>query len=146
MHHEVVLRAGREKVPVAEESAVSVNGIPTPVGEACRQLFHFQERLSPQRLVGSSRHTQALHLIPGGMRIQGTASKKVGLPGLSAMILLAALVHAQAPISETQDPLGRNTPQESVFQFLCVEITQPEANTGIWVRDHGGRDIGVARR
>src|ERR1700719_2494332 len=34
------------------------------------------------------------------------------------MILWAGRVHAQAPISETQDPLGRNTPQESVFQFL----------------------------
>src|SRR6202030_3072323 len=34
------------------------------------------------------------------------------------MILWAGRVHAQAPIPETQDPLGRNTPQESVFQFL----------------------------
>jgi MscS family membrane protein len=55
-------------------------------------------------------------LIPN--RIQGMALRKLGLPGLPAMILLAGLVHAQAPISETQDPLGRNTPQESVFQFL----------------------------
>src|SRR5467141_2254711 len=52
------------------------------------------------------------------MRIQVTASKKFGLPGLLAVILLAGAVRAQTPISETQDPLGRNTPQESVFHFL----------------------------
>jgi MscS family membrane protein len=57
-------------------------------------------------------------LIANRMRIQGTASKKSGLPGLLAVILLAGVVRAQTPISETQDPLGRNTPQESVFQFL----------------------------
>jgi MscS family membrane protein len=62
-------------------------------------------------------HIEHIGLIPNRMRLQGTVSKKLGL-GLSAMILLAGLVHAQAPISETQDPLGRNTPQESVFQFL----------------------------
>src|SRR6266851_4356451 len=52
------------------------------------------------------------------MRIQVTASRKSGLPGLLAVILLAGAVRAQTPMSETQDPLGRNTPQESVFQFL----------------------------
>jgi len=52
------------------------------------------------------------------MRIQVTASKKFGLHGLLAVIFLAGAVRAQTPISETQDPLGRNTPQESVFQFL----------------------------
>ena len=44
--------------------------------------------------------------------------KKHGLPGLFAVIMLAGVVHAQTPVSEAQDPLGRNTPQESVFQFL----------------------------
>jgi MscS family membrane protein len=34
------------------------------------------------------------------------------------VILLGGDVRAQTPASETQDPLGRNTPQESVFQFL----------------------------
>jgi MscS family membrane protein len=45
---------------------------------------------------------------------------KFFLPGLFAVILLAGVVRAQTPtpVSETQDPLGRNTPQESVFQFL----------------------------
>jgi MscS family membrane protein len=44
--------------------------------------------------------------------------KKLGLSGLLAVILLAEGAGAQTPISETQDPLGRNTPQDSVFQFL----------------------------
>jgi MscS family membrane protein len=35
-----------------------------------------------------------------------------------AFILLACSVRAQPPQSETKDPLGRDTPQESVFQFL----------------------------
>jgi MscS family membrane protein len=58
------------------------------------------------------------HTIGNRMSIHGTASKKFGLPGLLTAILLAGVVRAQTPISETQDPLGRNTPQESVFQFL----------------------------
>src|SRR5579864_4762824 len=52
------------------------------------------------------------------MRIQGTTWNKFGLSGLLVVILLAGVVRAQTPTSETQDPLGRNTPQESVFQFL----------------------------
>jgi MscS family membrane protein len=56
--------------------------------------------------------------VGAGMRIQGTASTKFGLAGWLAVILLAGVVRAQTPIPETQDPLGRNTPQESVFQFL----------------------------
>jgi MscS family membrane protein len=44
--------------------------------------------------------------------------KTLGLSGLLAAILLAGVMRAQTPISETQDPLGRNTPQDSVFQFL----------------------------
>src|SRR5712692_1161656 len=35
-----------------------------------------------------------------------------------AAILLAGILRAQPSIPETKDPLGRNTPQESVFQFL----------------------------
>ncbi len=37
---------------------------------------------------------------------------------LLAAILLAGVLRAQSSIPETKDPLGRNTPQESVFQFL----------------------------
>ncbi len=37
---------------------------------------------------------------------------------LLAAILLAGVLRAQPSIPETKDPLGRNTPQESVFQFL----------------------------
>jgi MscS family membrane protein len=33
-------------------------------------------------------------------------------------ILLAGVLGAQPPAAETKDPLGRNTPQDSVFQFL----------------------------
>ena len=35
-----------------------------------------------------------------------------------AAILLAGILRAQPSIPETKDPLGRSTPQESVFQFL----------------------------
>ena len=34
------------------------------------------------------------------------------------LILFAAVVCAQTPVPEAKDPLGRNTPQGSVFQFL----------------------------
>lgn len=34
------------------------------------------------------------------------------------ILLLGGALHAQAPIPESKDPLGRNTPQDSVFQFL----------------------------
>src|SRR5260370_21795323 len=37
---------------------------------------------------------------------------------LAAVVLLVAALHAQTPAPETKDPLGRSTPQESVFQFL----------------------------
>src|SRR5258708_1304502 len=37
---------------------------------------------------------------------------------LAAVVLLVAALRAQTPASETKDPLGRNTPQDSVFQFL----------------------------
>src|SRR5713101_1383866 len=37
---------------------------------------------------------------------------------LLAAILLAGILRAQPSIPETKDPLGRSTPQESVFQFL----------------------------
>jgi MscS family membrane protein len=60
----------------------------------------------------------AVKSLPNRMRIQGTASTKLGLPGLLGVILLAGVVGAQTPIAETPDPLGRNTPRESVFQFL----------------------------
>src|ERR1700687_5770095 len=40
------------------------------------------------------------------------------MPRLLAVILLAGGLCAQTPVAETQDPLGRTTPQESVFQFL----------------------------
>ena len=40
------------------------------------------------------------------------------MPKLLAAILLAGVLHAQTPVPETKDPLGRNTPQDSVFQFL----------------------------
>ena len=38
--------------------------------------------------------------------------------GLAAVVLLVAALRAQTPAPETKDPLGRSTPQESVFQFL----------------------------
>src|SRR5579864_1520157 len=34
------------------------------------------------------------------------------------VMLLAGVVNAQAPVPEEKDPLGRNTPQDSVFHFL----------------------------
>src|ERR1700730_14094973 len=37
---------------------------------------------------------------------------------LLAVILLAGVLRAQTPVPEAKDQLGRNTPQESVFQFL----------------------------
>jgi MscS family membrane protein len=37
---------------------------------------------------------------------------------LAAVVLLVAALRAQTPAAETIDPLGRSTPQESVFQFL----------------------------
>src|SRR6202035_1075869 len=37
---------------------------------------------------------------------------------LLAALLLASALGAQAPVAATKDPLGRDTPQESVFQFL----------------------------
>ena len=39
---------------------------------------------------------------------------------LRAVFLLAGILSAQPSIPETKDPLGRNTPQESIFQFLEV--------------------------
>ena len=35
-----------------------------------------------------------------------------------AAILLARLLGAQTPVPEAKDPLGRDTPQDAVFQFL----------------------------
>src|ERR1700676_5383728 len=40
------------------------------------------------------------------------------MPRLFAAILLTGVLCAQTPVAETKDPLGRSTPQESVFQFL----------------------------
>src|SRR6266567_6428683 len=37
---------------------------------------------------------------------------------LSVAILLAGTLRAQTSVPETKDPLGRSTPQDSVFQFL----------------------------
>ena len=37
---------------------------------------------------------------------------------LLAAILLAGVLHAQTSVPETKDPLGRTTPQDSVFHFL----------------------------
>jgi MscS family membrane protein len=37
---------------------------------------------------------------------------------LLAALLFAAVLRAQTPIPEAKDPLGRSTPQESIFQFL----------------------------
>src|SRR6266436_3429879 len=34
------------------------------------------------------------------------------------VILLAGVLHAQTPVPEAKDPLGRDTPQDSVFHFL----------------------------
>src|SRR5260370_30072796 len=40
------------------------------------------------------------------------------LPRLLAAILLAAVLRAQTSTLEIKDPLGRGTPQDSVFHFL----------------------------
>lgn len=40
------------------------------------------------------------------------------MPRLLVTILLAGFVRAQTSVPETKDPLGRNSPQDSVFQFL----------------------------
>ena len=33
-------------------------------------------------------------------------------------LLMGSVLHAQTQVPETKDPLGRTTPQDSVFQFL----------------------------
>src|SRR5260370_36648708 len=43
---------------------------------------------------------------------------KVDMTRLLVVILLAGILHAQTPVPETKDPLGRGTPQDSVFHFL----------------------------
>src|SRR6266481_981786 len=40
------------------------------------------------------------------------------MPRILAALVFAGLLRAQTPASEARDALGRNTPQESVFQFL----------------------------
>src|SRR5438105_10909888 len=40
------------------------------------------------------------------------------MPTLLAALLFATVLRAQTPAPEAKDPLGRNTPEESVFQFL----------------------------
>src|SRR5712691_6847865 len=40
------------------------------------------------------------------------------MPTLLAALLFAVVLRAQTPVSEAKDPLGRGTPQDSVFQFL----------------------------
>src|SRR5579862_2083738 len=35
-----------------------------------------------------------------------------------ALALLVGVLHAQPPAAETKDPLGRDTPQGSIFRFL----------------------------
>ena len=40
------------------------------------------------------------------------------MPKLLAALLFAAVLRAQTPVPEAKDPLGRNTPEESVFHFL----------------------------
>jgi MscS family membrane protein len=45
-------------------------------------------------------------------------STRLAIAGFFAGMLLATAAQAQAPATEAHDPLGRNTPQDSVFQFL----------------------------
>ena len=40
------------------------------------------------------------------------------MPKLLATLLFAVVLRAQTPIPEVKDPLGRSTPQESIFRFL----------------------------
>src|SRR6476646_10282770 len=40
------------------------------------------------------------------------------MPKLFALLLFAAVVRGQPSVPEVKDPLGRGTPQDSVFQFL----------------------------
>jgi len=40
------------------------------------------------------------------------------MPKLFAVLLFALVLRAQTPVPEVKDPLGRGTPQESIFQFL----------------------------
>src|ERR1700687_4141649 len=40
------------------------------------------------------------------------------MPKLFAVLLFALVLRAQTPVQEIKDPLGRGTPQESVFRFL----------------------------
>jgi MscS family membrane protein len=40
------------------------------------------------------------------------------MPKLLALVLLAGALYAQPPAPEPKDPLGRNTPQDSIFHFL----------------------------
>ena len=45
------------------------------------------------------------------------ASKKQ-MSKLLAALLFAVVVRAQTPAPEVKDPLGRTTPQQSIFNFL----------------------------
>src|ERR1019366_3594489 len=40
------------------------------------------------------------------------------MPRILALLLLVSVLRAQPPTAESTDPLGRNTPQSSVFRFL----------------------------
>src|ERR1700682_3053831 len=40
------------------------------------------------------------------------------MPKLLAALLFAVVLRAQTPAPEVKDPLGRNTPQQSIFNFL----------------------------
>src|SRR5579864_5712991 len=50
--------------------------------------------------------------------MKGVPYKESVMSRFLAIIIFAGVLHAQAPVPETKDPLGRNTPQQSVFQFL----------------------------
>ncbi|MEO7143892.1 MAG: hypothetical protein ABI165_10380, partial [Bryobacteraceae bacterium] len=43
---------------------------------------------------------------------------RAALFALLGIILMAGSLGAQAPVPEVKDPLGRNSPQEAIFQFL----------------------------
>src|ERR1019366_10805961 len=57
-------------------------------------------------------------LMKTAIRIKRISCEELGMHRFLAVILFAGVLRAQTPAPETKDQLGRNTPQESVFQFL----------------------------
>ena len=70
-----------------------------------------------REVCGGARRAVGISLDADNSRNQRRFCKGV-VARLLAAILLAGVLHAQTSVPETKDPLGRSTPQDSVFHFL----------------------------